>query len=72
MPNCAAIEPMYNAAGAPRNPKYLEASLANRAACSLQKIKMAARSRLVSYGGRRMRHTKKRHTKKRHTRRNRH
>ena len=72
MPNCAAIEPIYNASGMPTNPEYSRASLQNRAACSLQKVKMAARSRVVSHGGRRMRHTKKRHMKKRHTRRNRH
>jgi hypothetical protein len=72
MPNCAAIEPGFNATGAPTNPKYLESSLQNRAACSLQKTLAKVKSSGYGRGGRRTRHTKKRHAKKRHTRRNRH
>lgn len=71
MPNCASIEPMYNAKGAPTNPKYFESSLQNRAACSLKKTLAGVKSSGYGRGGRRTRHAK-RHGKKRHTRRNRH
>ena len=71
MPNCSAIEPMFNAKGAPTNPAHLEAPMANRATCALKKTLSGVKSSGYGRGGRRTRHAK-RHGKKRHTRRNRH